>query len=195
MRFLGLCLALISLASPALAQEGCALALSMNLEEMVSRADTVFVGECVSAEASQTLVGGASLPVTVFTFSVEEMIRGAGRGTLTFRQFGHPPSSAAGTRGMDNMATFAPGERYLLLLAAPVRPGGLTTTIGLDQGAFHLEEIEGQFVALNGRNNLGLLSGLSPSGRMRAQSVIQGAGDQGDQLLALVRALAMGTTP
>jgi hypothetical protein len=195
MRFLGLCLALLALASPTLAQQGCALALSMNLEEMVSRADTIFVGECVSAETTLAAVGGANLPVTAYTFAVEEMIQGAGRGVLTFCQFGHPPSSAAGTRGIDNMAAFQAGERYLLLLAAPQRPGGLTTTIGLDQGAFHLEEIEGELVARNGRNNLGLLRDLSPSGRARAQAATQGLGDQGDQLLGLVRALAEGATP
>jgi hypothetical protein len=184
--------ALLALAARVSA-DGCALAVSMNLEEMTARADRIFVGECVSAEARFAPIGGANLPVTLYTFAVDEMIRGEPSETVSFRQCGHPPIE--GERGLEGLAQFVPGERYLLLLAPADSPKDLTTTIGLDQGAFRfMQDEQGRRVLLNGRANAGLLDRLSPQAQARVLPLSQTA-DPADAILATVRALAAETAP
>ena len=96
---------------------------------------------------------------------------------------------------MANMAVFMPGQRYLLLLAAPASPGGLTTTVGLNQGAFLIAEREGRTLALNGRGNVGLLDGLSTWGQSLAQAAVVPDADAGEGVVDLVRALAVESRP
>ncbi len=125
-------LVMLSVAVRAQAQ-GCVLTAPMNIEEMAARAGSIVTGTCISAEPVQVAIGGANLPATRYTFSVSETIRGAAAPALTFEQFG-----AAGS--LEGLPDFVPGERYLLLLSAPAEPGGFTSTVGLDQGAFRFVE-------------------------------------------------------
>lgn len=169
------------------AAQGCVLAAPMNLEEMVARAESIVSGTCVSAEPVVAAVGGANLAATRYTFALDETIRGTGMRALSFEQFG-----AGGS--LSGLPDFVPGERYLLLLSAPGAPGGLTSTVGLDQGAFRFVEDGTSHTErlLNGRANFGLLSGLSSAARARMNQT-QPGGDA-ESLLDAVRALA-GATP
>ena len=55
------------------------------------------------------------------------------------------------------------GESYLLFTTAP-GPAGLSTTVGLGQGCFHLTGKPGLETAVNGFGNRNLFPGMAPSG-------------------------------
>ena len=52
------------------------------------------------------------------------------------------------------------GDSYLLF-STPPSAVGLSTTVGLGQGCFHLASIENKMMAVNGFDNVGLFSGMS----------------------------------
>lgn len=181
----GLLALALGLAAPLASAQGCVMTVPMNLEALVDGAERIAVGECVSAETRTVSLAGGEIAATRYTFTLEEGIRGATGETLSFEQFGAPGSLAG-------LPVFMPGERYLLLISAPGAPGGLTSTVGLDQGAFRFvpDEETGGARLLNGRDNAELFSGLTPAaeaitGRLRASTA-----PPADELLGAVRALA-----
>ena len=145
--------------------------LRFNLEEMVVTADRVFVGRCVGIQPGQEEIGQGRLPVTYYTFDVEQVLKGGLAPRFTFTQLGHPPRPARkgepSSHGqavrpgitLHGAADFAVGDRLLVLLTPNYNNGRLTYPVGLDQGAFVIEDDgTGQLLARNNLNNLGLFS-------------------------------------
>ena len=144
--------------------------LRFNLEEMTVTADRIFIGRCVALDPREELIAGGELPVTRYTFEVEQVLKGELAATFTFTQLGHPARAAQ--KGEPSMhgealqtglvlhgaADISVGNRLLMFLIPDYQGGRLTYPVGLDQGAFMVETEQGQVVARNNLNNLGLLT-------------------------------------
>jgi hypothetical protein len=152
--------------------------LRFNLEEMVVTADRVFIGECTAVEPAREAVGGGTLPVTRYTFSVQQVLKGDVTERLTFTQIGYPPRPALkgepSSHGLSvrpgmqlhGAADYGVGDRLLMLLIPNYQNGRFTYPVGLDQGAFLLEDDgSGGTTVRNNLNNLGLFT--APYNRTR----------------------------
>ena len=131
--------------------------LTYNLEQMVGGADRIFVGKVIGVTEDYIHAAGGNLPVTVYTFEVDEVLRGSIGKTLTIKQVGHHsnPSSFVG----QSVPEYKEGSVVMLFLHADSQYG-LTSPVGLGQGAF-LVKMDGpiKVSVRNSRGNRGLLEG------------------------------------
>ena len=108
---------------------------------------------------------GTEIPVTTYTFSVSERIKGVTGDILTVRQFGVRQPRVQGDQALvfriPGMPVYQVGQEVVLFLIADSSLG-LTSPVGLSQGAFTIEERDGRKVLQNGNQNLGLFKDLSP---------------------------------
>ena len=141
-----LCEATPSFAGPPL------LTLTYNLEQMAAAADRIFVGKVIDAREDYIQAAGGDLPVTVYTFEVEEALKASIGGILTIQQVGHRSDFLGQT-----MPHYEVGTTVMLFLHADSQYG-LTSPVGLGQGAF-LVKTEGpvKVSVTNGWGNRGLL--------------------------------------
>jgi len=124
-----------------------AMVLPVNVEELASRADKIFVGTCTNVE---TKVNAHGIPVVEVTYAVNESLKGEVGETVTFQQLDSTHQVSSGATGASQspyqahsiweaaatsvrLPSYAKGEKALLFLA---RPGqmGITAPIGLFQG-------------------------------------------------------------
>jgi len=107
-----------------------------NLEQLESQAQTVFVGVCTSKTAQ--IANG--IPVTVYTFTVTQAVKGPVQdgATVQVRQFG-PATLQAKSSTLKTAATppYNEGQETILFLNPPSRIG-LTAPVGLGQGVFNV---------------------------------------------------------
>jgi hypothetical protein len=164
----GLLAATVLLAASSRAVHAHHAVLRFNLEEMTLTADRIFVGTCVGVDATTDVIAQGRLPVTRYTFEVEQVLKGDVPARLTFTELGHPPGTPAkkgpavhgllATPGLllHGMSTFAIGSRMMLFLIPNYQGGKLTYPVGLEQGAFLVEDVDGERVVRNNLNNVGL---------------------------------------
>lgn len=146
----GVALSLVAL--PIRAQRG-AISSPQGLADMVDQAGVIVRGHVLSAHA-EPLPQFSSLWTIVVTVQVEESLKGQTGDTYTFRQFIWDPRDRADAAG------YAKGGNLLLLLLTP-NAQGLSSPVGMEQGRFQLRsDASGSLVAVNGRNNAGLFSGV-----------------------------------
>jgi hypothetical protein len=122
----------------------------VNVVEMVSLADRIFLGKCVS---SQEIVDPVlQLPVTEHRFVVQEAIKGVGVGEeIIVRQL----SGIAGT------TRHRKGDRVVIFLHGNSRIG-LTSPVGMGQGIFQLQKKgQGQWTVTNALRNQNLVYNLT----------------------------------
>ncbi len=128
--------------------------LTYNLEQMVAAADRIFVGKVIDATEDYVSAAGGDLPVTVYTFEVEEVLSGVIEDTLTIRQIGHQSDPFG-----QGMPRYEVGKTVMLFLHADSQYG-LTSPVGLGQGAFQVKMDGPVKVSVsNSRRNRGLLKG------------------------------------
>lgn len=158
-------LATLPLAAPAV---HAATVLKMDLGELCSRAHLIYRGRILDIEAGTTLLGGAELPTLTYTVEVSETLVGdpASFTDKDDRRIAHI-TMVAGKQTVtvsDGIARFSKlpampdlrrGEEYLLMTTRP-GPSGLSTTVGLGQGCFHIDARNG--MAANELQNVGLSS-------------------------------------
>lgn len=143
--------------------------LHMNLKELCDRADRIFRGTVVESTESTVEAGGGQLPVVVYRIRVDEAIKGSFRPApngVTFaevRMLGRVKTRRSGAVVqaplLRDLPTLRVGHDYLLLVTRPSAIG-LSTTVGLGQGAFELIGRPGREQALNGADNQGLFLGM-----------------------------------
>lgn len=153
--------------------------LQFNLEEMIATADKVFVGKCTSVKETEETIAQGIMPVTYYTFTISEKIKGDIPQTFTFKQLGHQPRKlnksnnkeivpmvgGMGGRIADpdsfivhGMSNYRVGEEMLLMLI-PNYMGDLTYPVGLYQGAFYVTRTStGKQIIKNSINNRGLFT-------------------------------------
>jgi hypothetical protein len=119
---------------------------SLNLEGLVSRAEKVFRGTVLSARAGTVEVGGGRLPIVTYRVRVDESFKGSyetlkGVRVAEIRMLGRPDPVRSGRYRLNpvlrDVPSLAVGESYLLMTTQPSRIG-LSTTVGLGQGAFRI---------------------------------------------------------
>ena len=134
----------------------------VNLEQMARKAERIFVGVCSAVEDGT--LPGTDIPVTSYTFSVTEPIKGEVGDTLTIRQLGVRVPRVQGDKALifrvPGMPVYREGQEVVLFLISDSSLG-LTSPVGLSQGAFTVEERDGRKVLQNGIQNVGLFRDLS----------------------------------
>jgi len=139
--------------TPAFAQRG-AMTVPRNLDQLTDRAADILRGTVVSARVEKH-PELTNLDTIVVTLRVQETLKGQSSGTFTFRQY------IWDIRDRRDAAGYRKGQQYLLLMNAPSRHG-LTSPAGMELGRFRLSrDATGREVAVNGRGNVLLMSGLS----------------------------------
>ena len=136
----------------------------VNLEEIVKGADRIFAATCVAVE--DTTLGDTRIPITRYTFSVSEGLKGGVGDTVVVRHLGvrkpRPQGNKVLVFRVPGMPVYRVGQEVVLFLVAE-SVVGLSSPVGLSQGAFTVVERQGRKVLLNGNQNAGLLRGLAPA--------------------------------
>lgn len=141
-----------------------AIVAQMNLEEMVARADQVFTGEVLGVSEGRVAAGGGEVPTVTYRLKVIEAFKGEfdnskGESIAEVTMVGTLKQILSGRHPITDFPILVQGGEYLLLVA-PAGPTGLTTTMGLGQGAFAVTNAGNVKQALNGASNVGLFDGM-----------------------------------
>ena len=141
-----------------------AIVAQMNLEEMVARADRVFTGEVLGVSEGRVAAGGGEVPTVTYRLKVIEAFKGEfdnskGESIAEVTMVGTLKQILSGRHPITDFPILVQGGEYLLLVA-PAGPTGLTTTMGLGQGAFAVTNAGNVKQALNGASNVGLFDGM-----------------------------------
>ncbi len=160
----------------------------VNLAEMIRQSGQIIYGTVAAVSQG---IDESGLPYTEVQVTVDETIRGAESGTLTFRQFGlqrePAPERPRFFRLDAGMPHYNEGEQVMLFLT-PTSAIGFRTTVGLDQGRFVL----GLGTLKNGANNAGLFQNVDLTKvRLDASELLLVSSQQGeldaDTFVAFVR--------
>ncbi|NIR51917.1 hypothetical protein GWO43_25420 [candidate division KSB1 bacterium] len=142
--------------------------LHRNLKELVTIADRVFIGKCISVQGTEVQLSGGKIYATEYTFEVSESLKGSVGDVITFRQYGLSKPKQVGDELMyygkiPAMPTYNENEAYMLFLGRDSKLG-LTSPVGLFQGAFSIQQDNyGRQVAVNGIFNRGLFKDMDAS--------------------------------
>ncbi len=146
--------------------------IQMDLADLTDRADRIFRGTVVDVEQGSIEVGGGALPAVTYKLRVEDLLKGQAdlvkgdSALIEIRMVG----SIKGARRVGDAQHFSPlydvprlemGSDYVLFVT-PKSAVGLSTTVGLGQGAFSVFSLNREDVAVNAFNNAGL--GLGTGG-------------------------------
>jgi hypothetical protein len=178
---------------------------SMNLEGLVSRADKVFRGTVLQARAGTVEAGGGRLPIVTYRVRVDESFKGSYetmKGILVaeIKMLGRTDPVRSGKYQRNPVLRDVPvlkvGGTYLLMTTHPSRVG-LSTTVGLGQGAFLITGKGEQAQAVNAfqNANLGgsedLAAGADPHAFAAARASVRGPIAY-SELASQIRALVGG---
>ena len=160
--------------------------LKMDLGDLTTRAGKIFRGTVIDIELGTIEAGGGQLPAVTYRFRVEELYKGEAtevkddQAIVEIRMVGDLKNKTAAEQGRVKFSLFRDVPRFdvgsdYLLFATPESAIGLSTTVGLGQGAFKVFPLDGVYQAVNEFNNAGLgLNGPGPveyealSARIRA---------------------------
>lgn len=140
------------------------LVLKMDLGDLAQRADTIFRGTVLSVEPGTVAAGGAELPTVTYRLRVDETFKGdfaATKGVAEITMLGNLKGEEPGgpvTRfsHLPDLPNLVRGGDYVVFTTPPSAVG-LSTTVGLVQGAFKVyRAADRQEMAVNGINNTGL---------------------------------------
>ncbi len=134
--------------------------LQMNLEEMTSRSDKIFRGTLVNVRSATVNAGGGEIATVIYAFRVDEVFKGEvetlkGVQVAEIQMLGTLDKQRAGQRVIPGFPLYRVGDQYLLLVA-PAGRTGLTTTMGLGQGSFHIYRDGKRELAVNEYGNVNL---------------------------------------
>jgi len=140
--------------------------LEMNLAVLTERADKVFRGTVLDVSEISVQAGGGTLSAIKYTLRVDESFKGnyttfKGQRTVEVKMLGSLKQYHSGRAPIPGFPVLRIGGDYLLMVA-PEGPVGLTTTMGLGQGAFSVysDPNTREVMALNGFNNASLFKGM-----------------------------------
>jgi hypothetical protein len=161
--------------------------LQMNLGEMTERADKIFRGTVISVLEGTIEAGGAELPMVTYRLKVDELLKGEAtqvkgdKAVMEIRMIGSLVHNKTDENGNVKFSPFrdvprlAEGSDYLLFTTVESSIG-LSTTVGLGQGAFKVSPVDGtrgEYQAVNEFNNAGLgLNGAGPVGYVELSTQI-----------------------
>lgn len=145
-----------------------------NLQEMCDEAANIYRGKVLAINAGTMELGGGELPTVTYKLEVTESFKGSytQKGERYFTEFTvagsfKPIVRTVGDMAQLNMLPDPPalrvGEEYLLMTNA-ANQFGLSNTIGLAQGAFHIRGGAKGETVMNGASNVGLFNGMPQQG-------------------------------
>jgi len=140
--------------------------LQMDLAALTERAGRIFRGTVVDVEQTTVAAGGGELPAVAYRLRVEELFKGEAdlvKGDEAMIEIKMVGSIKGAVREGDvvrfdkfgDVPKLTMGSDYLLF-ATPPSAAGLSTTVGLGQGAFTVFSRDKEDYALNAFNNSGL---------------------------------------
>ncbi len=143
--------------------------VKLSLDEIVGKADRIFVGRCTNIAEEEIEAGGGKLPCTVYTFETVQVLKGNLGKIVTVKHVGFRKSRAMELRQrsggaaarfpffINEMPEYRKGDEVLLFLNRE-NEHGLSAPIGLAQGAFYaVSDGHGRKIFLNRLGNAGLL--------------------------------------
>lgn len=165
------CLALVAAGSMLAPAASATTLVHLNLRDLATRADRIFRGTVVGIDTGTVRAGGGDLPTIVYRLRVDEPFKGQfdeskGQAVVEVRMVGTKGSLQAGTVRRVSVLRDVPqlemGRDYVLFTTRPSAVG-LSTTVGLGQGAFTIVGAGKEASAVNAFNNRGLNRGLAGS--------------------------------
>ena len=160
--------------------------IHMDLEAMTERADKIFRGTVLDFTAGTVTAGGGAIPTVTYRLRVDESFKGEADMVkedvqiVEIKMVGTiKPQPAAGDVQRLSVLRDIPrlqvGSDYLLFTTAP-SSAGLSTTVGLGQGAFRVFSRNKEDFAVNAYQNVGLgFSGTGPVSYSELTASIQAA--------------------
>lgn len=157
--------------------------MQFNLGEMVQRADRIYRGTVIGVSSGSVAVGGGQLPTVTYRLRVDESFRGdfaavKGVRIAELRTLGKfAPVQRGVMRSalvLPRMPDLAVGQSYLVMTTRPSAIG-LSTTVGLGQGCFRIDQVGKDEIVANEVNNQGLFRDMAPPDAGRAQARIAAA--------------------
>lgn len=137
----------------------------INLEQLVSKADAIFSGRCISAK-EETIKSDqfpSGIVTTRYFFQVEKSIKGA---AVAGKEFSFAVTGGSkpkeGQPAVMGMPRFSEGKDYLLFLTSESKLG-VRAPIGLWHGKFDVVEEGGKMVVKNRYDNKNLFMGVPTS--------------------------------
>ena len=150
---------------------GAEMVRHMNLDDLTDNAGKIFRAKVLAMQPGTVTAGGSELPTVMYRLEVVDAIKGvvnsqsdyAGT-TLTMQVLGSVKGRPV-ENGVKYVGGFKPisldiGSEYLLFTTQPSSIG-LSTTVGMSQGAFKVQTIDKEERVANGMNNQGLFRGIS----------------------------------
>ena len=167
-----------------------AIAAQMNLEQLVTEADRVFLGTVIDMSESRVEFGGGQLPAVTYRLQVNDTFKGRfeeikGKKFTEVTMLGSIKHVKSGSHPISDFPLLREGTVYRLMIA-PAGPTGLTAPMGLGQGCFVVSGEAGGKAAMNGAHNAGLFAGMNVS-------TSDGAAVPYDELAAAIRGIVGGT--
>ena len=141
----------------------------MNLQQMCGAAGRIFRGTVLGVKDGAVTVGGAQISTVVYHLRVDEAFKGTfenykGSAIATLQMIRPSKAPQLGPvrrlSTIDDLPRLEQGHDYLILATAQ-SVAGLSTTVGLGQGAFKVGGKAGQEIAVNGNDNVGLYVGMN----------------------------------
>lgn len=158
----------------------------MNLEDLASRAQRIFIGLCQSRKEKTMTVGpnGPLLKYTEYTFQVEENLKGNAGTTLTIRQVRLGENATISPKPSEqseqpvpfntlSLPEYEPGTEVLLFLEGD-SPLGLTSPVASDLAVFDVRVFNGQKYFINRMDGRLLFKGLAAE-QLTASKGLNGA--------------------
>jgi hypothetical protein len=153
-----LALVVLLLCQPSMNAGAHHMALRFNIEEMAAGAETVFYGACTDVKETYEELGGGKVPISTYTFTVYEVLRGKEVSALSIKALGHASPTPTKKPGeiyvggkvwskdsaLHDMPNYAVGEEHVVFLSAPDK-WGLQVPMGRSQGSFKVSAKAGGF--------------------------------------------------
>lgn len=158
---------------------GQAFVKHQNLAEMCDEAAMIYRGKVLDIRSDTKELAGGELPVVTYRVEVTESFKGdfVAKGDKRYAEFTvagsfKPVLKRVGDYAQLNVLPDPPalriGEEYLLLTNAP-NEHGLSNTIGMAQGCFHVNGVGKAETVMNGAGNRGLFHGMPQQGLEAAE--------------------------
>lgn len=155
-------------------EAGQAFVKHQSLAEMCDEAANIYRGKVLDVSSGSMELAGGEVPTVTYKLEVSESFKGeyVRKGDKRYTEFTVVGSFKSVLRTVGDYAQLntlpAPpalrvGEEYLLLTNAP-NAHGLSNTIGLSQGCFHINGVGKAETVMNGANNAGLFRGMPQEG-------------------------------
>lgn len=146
--------------------------IQMDLADLTDRAGRIFRGTVVDVEQGSIEVGGGELPAVTYKLRVDDLFKGEAdlvkgdSAVIEVRMVGSikvgvPVADVQHLSVFYDVPRLDMGSDYVLFVT-PESAVGLSTTVGLGQGAFSVFSRDKEDFAVNAFNNAGL--GLGASG-------------------------------